>query len=474
MRVKFFSRMRTDILSKFRNTIEEYNMLEGADTVVAGVSGGADSVCLLLLLLKYRERLLKKGGKGFAVEAVHVNHGIRENADFDADFVKALCEKKGVSYRLFEYDVPAIAKERSLSTEEAGRIVRYEAFNSVLDNQKGVIAVAHNADDRAETLLFNVIRGAGLSGLASIKPVSGNIIRPLLYITRDEIEEYLSLNGEGFVTDETNLSDDYTRNKIRHNVLSYIKENINSGAVDNMTRCADMLYEADRFISEKAASGLSDVITLREEARIAMDVKKLLSYDAAVLKRMLYEAVAELSGRKKDISGAHIKAIYVLLGTGGTKVLDIIYGIRIRKEYDTLIMEKEPACDISAEAGERLLFHGTEISYEIKEDFDIDKIPKELYTKWFDYDKINGSFELRTRLPGDYLIIDASMRKKTLKNYLIDEKIPRELRDDIPLIADDRHIMWVIGHRISEYYKVSRNTKRVLEIKAGREEGKNG
>ena len=193
-------------------------MILPKDEIIAGVSGGADSVCMFLQLIEYRKEC------EFDLKVVHINHMIRNDAGNDADFVKDLCYRNGVEFYLFNEDVIKLSKEKGISTEEAGREVRYERFRQVMSSKRAKIAVAHNKNDVAETVLFNIFRGTGIEGLASLAPVNGNIIRPLLDLSRDEIEAYLIKKEQPFRTDSTNAECDYARNKIRNVMLPYAEK----------------------------------------------------------------------------------------------------------------------------------------------------------------------------------------------------------------------------------------------------------
>ncbi len=436
-------------------TIEEFHMLEGVHTVVVGFSGGADSVCLLEMLCEYRKIC------PIRIEAVHVHHGIRKTADRDERFAEEFCAGASVGFRVYREDIPERAAKLGISEEEAGRERRYEIFREVLQNlpdaddgKKGVIAVAHHADDRAETMLFHLFRGAGLKGLAGIEPVNGDIIRPLLYVTRSEIESYLNERNIGFVTDETNLSDSYTRNRIRHHILSYAKEKINPNSVKNMERAAQMLLEADTYIEKEAQKAEKEALIRNEEGPV-YDTERLLSMEPVLAKRILYRMITEAAGRKKDITQEHVNAVYMLLRGNGSASVDLPYGMRAQKIYRELrVTEKDSVKNVPEYT----------VNSRILRDFDKDKIPTGLYTKWFDYDKICEAFTVRTRRPGDYITINRDLCRQSLKDYLINEKIPADLRENIPLLADGSHIMWVVGHRISEYYKVTQQTVQVLEV----------
>ena len=241
------------MIEKVKNYVKQYKMLVPGDIVVAGVSGGADSLCLLFMLKELAEEI------PLQLAVVHVNHGIRKEAEEDAAYVEQICKGLNVPFFLKEADVEAIAKSQGISTEEAGRNVRYEAFSEVLTqftegelhtfSKKGKIAVAHTANDRAETMLFHLFRGTGLTGLSGIKPVRDRVIRPLLCLDREEIERYLEKKEIAFCIDRTNNEDTYTRNKIRHHILPFAEKNICTGTVSHMNKTAEMLLETEEFSS---------------------------------------------------------------------------------------------------------------------------------------------------------------------------------------------------------------------------------
>ncbi|MDE7226195.1 MAG: tRNA lysidine(34) synthetase TilS, partial [Ruminococcus sp.] len=234
------------MIEKIHAFIEKYDMINSGDTVICGLSGGADSVCLLLSLLRLSEDM------GFSVEAVHVNHCLRgEESDRDENFCRQLCLMLNVLFTAVSCDVGSHAESESISLEQAARDMRYQALQRIADGKK--IATAHNADDNIETILLNLVRGSGIKGLSGIPPVRGNIIRPLLTISRNEIEEYLSSENQDYVTDSTNLTDDYTRNKIRHNVIPVLKT-INSSLADTTARTAEVLRSENDFIESETNS----------------------------------------------------------------------------------------------------------------------------------------------------------------------------------------------------------------------------
>lgn len=237
---------------KVKNAISDYNMVSSGDSVVVALSGGADSVSLLCVLKGLAQELCLN------VSACHVNHGLRgEEADSDMRFCIELCESLGVQLDVLQTDVRSVQQKHE-SVEEAARRVRYDYFARVSEGKK--LATAHNSNDSAETVLLNMMRGTGLKGLCGIPPVRGNIIRPLIYCTRSEVEEYCAEKGLRFVTDKTNLCDDYTRNKVRHIILPEIMK-INGSFLETASRMERSLREDSDYLESLADEALSSART---------------------------------------------------------------------------------------------------------------------------------------------------------------------------------------------------------------------
>ena len=516
---------------KFYETVKKYmgahGMAEPGDCIAAGVSGGADSVCMLHLLVRLQKDI------PFRLAVVHVNHGMRAEAAEDAAFVTKLCAQWDIPFYLREVDMAGYAVSHRLSLEEAGRVLRYRAFQEVLleisAGDRSRIAVAHNADDRAETMLFHMFRGSGLKGLSSIRPVRESVIRPLLCVDRGQIETYLAAAGLGWREDASNGEDAYARNKIRHHILPYAQQEICGRAVSHMGELADILAQTEDYLAreterlydicvredtERKPGGKSAVGTAGEIGNLYGEIKieltKFCAEDVVMRKRILLRALERLTPYRKDITARHIAGLMELTQKEGSKELSLPYGIRAVKEYDTLFLRRKeetegdlgrqqaqsadrpgrqsaaPSDDLPEICiAESSLTPGTAVEYEVpgtgsftfilweaaflpgasffyrKEQ----NIPENRYTKWFDYDKITTSLFLRTRRQGDYLTIDDALHTQSVKQYMINEKIPKTKRDDVYLLADGSHILWVPGHRVSRQYRVEKNTRRILEVR---------
>lgn len=447
--------------------MQEYHMVNAGDTVLAGVSGGADSVCLLLVLLELQEK------KHFTVRVVHVEHGIRgASAERDAGFVEALCEEKNVPYVCYHFDVPGLAKERGLSLEEMGRILRYEAFAKEAENYKPCkIAVAHNRNDNAETMLHNLVRGAYTAGLSGIAPVRDNIIRPLLCVTRNEIEQYLESCGQEYCTDETNAELVYTRNRIRHEVLP-ILEQINPAAVTHMAQTAEHLREMQEYV-EGNVRQLGQEAVVWDGQVVHVQRKELQTAPRLLQMQLLYGVVTTLAGSKRDVAQTHMQAVLELFEKQVGKEVALPYGLKAVREYEGVRITASQMEITSKVCDEKALCESEHFHTELIESSESKtEIPKKKYTKWFDYDKIKDNLCVRSRRAGDYFQMEDGRTKK-LKQYFIDEKIPKEQRKQILLVADGSHIVWIVGYRISAYYKVTEHTRRILKVQyedGGREE----
>jgi len=474
--------------------MEKHKMIAEHDLVAVGVSGGADSLCLLFVLLEYRKRV------PFELVVVHVNHGIREEASRDADFVKEICRRESVPYFLKEADVSRLAKEEHLSEEEAGRKVRYEAFEEALENYKKKvsswksgqckIAVAHHQKDVAETVLFHMFRGTGIYGMSGILPVNNNIIRPLLSCSREEIEEFLTLGGQSWCIDHTNEEDTYTRNKIRHHILGYAEREINERVVEHVAKTAAMMASVREYLEYEVVK-MTEQIAEENGNEISINIEEMKQYPELLQGQFLLTILDKLSPGRKDISAKHIQDILNLFEKYGTKRVCLPGNVEVVKEYEILWIKKQKIQNTEdnkcgkakenagtmleeieeLETGKNYLLNdGSILEISVINAVDFSGIEEKKYTKYFDYDKINNCLTLRFRQSGDYLTINDQGQKKSLKEYFINEKVPSSIRARIPLIAEGNHILWAIGYRISAYYKVTSETKEILQMTIRRKE----
>lgn len=456
-----------DMYDKVKKYVQQNRMLDGCRNVVIALSGGADSVCLAHIM----KRLSDEAG-GFEITAVHVHHGIRgAEADRDAEFCKKLCSGLGIGLKEIRRDVPAYAREQKLGSEEAGRRLRYEALRGeALNLSCAKIAVAHHMNDQAETVVFNMCRGSGIRGMRGMLPENDRIIRPLLCCTREEIEEYLRERDWRFCTDSTNGEDSYARNRIRHKVLPFLEENINVRAVRNIAAMADRMARAEAYLEKQTDKGYEKAAAYTGDGIL---LKNLEAEEPYIAGRIIRRALGELASGLKDIGEIHVDAVATLINAKSGKRADVSRGIEARREPGGIFLrrnkdgERFAPIEISLPCGVIDCGSGGSFEFSVEDWNKEEKISNSIYTKCFDYDKIKFGLWLRTREDGDYLTIDALGHHKKLNQYYIDEKIPGYMRDGTLLLADGHSIMWVVGGRISEEYKISVRTKRVLWVRYG-------
>ena len=500
---------KDNIYKKVRDYIIENGLIAPGDTVVEGISGGADSVCLFLMLEQFKKEM------DFQTVAVHVHHGIRKkSADKDLKFVEELCATKGVELKSFRKDIPLICKITKETEEECGRRIRYELFDEVsAQYENAKIAVAHHMNDQAETVLFRIIRGSGIKGLAGMESRRDNIIRPLLCLKREEIEQYLSDLGQNYREDETNSKLEYSRNYIRKKIMPKL-ESVRANAVDHINALSGEAKEINDFMEKKAGQ-------LLDEASKEADIRYLTrgltqKYKADVLSEaepiLLKFAVRSLISRAgvsiKDVTRNHVDSLCALIEKQGSGEIHLPRGVTVVKESGIVYIRPREGFDgkieeivnvknvpveyptspiLTTPGGEQsqtdtnpavseefnipvigegsyMLPDGSVVSCRLLNDFEMSGIPEDGYAKWMDYDKMSDDLCLRTRKTGDYLVINKKGNEGNLKNYMINEKIPKSERNKVPLIASGSKIYWVVGHRISEDVKVTENTTRVIEF----------
>jgi len=491
--------MKHPVLDRIKRTMEgkAFAAVPAGSRILAAVSGGADSVCLMLSLRQL----------GYDVCAVHVEHGIRgEESLEDCAFVRKLCEEQGIALTVVPVNAPSAAQGFSLSLEEAARLVRWKALMETSDRLGiRVIATAHHRTDQAETVLWNLIRGSSLTGLGGIRAVRQEdgrlIIRPMIDCERGQIEDYLRQRKVSWQTDSTNADTRLTRNAIRRKVLPLLEE-LNPQSVLHITQAASDLQQAEDWLSEQTESTFRDVIRKNgdgKERDLTADRNALRQCPDFLRARVLRRMIAQCEGGEKDIARAHVAALEKLVdGPNGGQaslpdhltafseegILRLTRSVAEKTEEVALLREDGTYC---LGCCSPLSDEGSQDSrWEAKPDQTISaevsfltwqggEVPKKRYTKYLAYDTMAPCPVLRTRREGDYLIVSSDSGRKKLKDYLIDEKVPRLRRDHIPLIAQGSHVLWVVGMRISEKAKVFEGAKAMrvtVHLKAGGMESK--
>lgn len=448
-------------------TIRDNNLIKKDDFVLVGLSGGADSVCLFLALVEYRKIV------PFDLEVAHINHGVRgKDAKNDEVFSKELAGKYDIKFHLYTGNMDELAKKYNISSEDAGRRMRYGFFNSIVkDKSNGKIAVAHHLSDQAETILMNIIRGSGLEGLSAMNYKNGNIIRPLLDIDRAEVEKILSEINQDYCTDITNSDTKYRRNLIRNELMPFIKENINPNIENTLFRMGNIIEKDLEFI-DSYTNKLAKKIIVKENKKIYIDKDSFIAEKKAIQRRIIRQALFELTGTLKDISYDMVENIIDLFYSKGQKEF-LFSEYRVYSSYDKVLFGKIEI-DNTKKTDDLILlnkegktkFNKYIINTGILNYQDFKKIKNRNNTYYFDNKELlNQEIIVRTRKPGDKFKPFGMGGSKKIKKYFIDEKIPKDLREEIPLIVDENNnILVILGHKRSDYYKISKDSKKIFYI----------
>ena len=453
--------------NKVLNNIIENNLISNQDNIVVGVSGGPDSMALLYALLYIKKEI------DFNIIVAHVNHGVRgEEALRDQSFVEEKAYELGLEYYTKDVDMVAYGRKHKISAEEAGRILRYDFFRGILRSYNGgKIALAHNMNDQAETLLMRIIRGTGIDGLRGMDFANDDIIRPLLNISRQEIEEYIEVNKIETLLDKTNLMPIYTRNKVRLELIPYLEDNFNPKLIRTLWRLSQTAKNDSAFLESYTVDKYLDSLIYEDNDKIVLSLNKFKVLDKSIQNRLVIYGITKIVKVFQGFSEEHISSVVSLFNTGLTgKLIELPNDIVARVDYENLVIEKRLINGIKSFVYELRIgynqFDDFEFALDIKilDIDDIEKKDKLSKIKYFDYDRINGTLYIRNRKDGDRFVPLGMKGSKKLKDFFIDSKISRDERDKIPLILDEENIIWVIDYRISELYKLTKNTKKVLSI----------
>ncbi|MDY6016379.1 MAG: tRNA lysidine(34) synthetase TilS [Oscillospiraceae bacterium] len=443
------------MIIKVRATVEKYGMLRKGAKVVAAVSGGSDSMAMLYILNSLKEEF------GFELCAAHVNHGLRgESADRDERLVAEKCAEIGVPLHVLKADVAALASEKGIGVEECGRQVRYDFFNSLGSDM--TIATAHNLSDRVETFLFNFARGGALRGLCSVPAVRDNIIRPLIDCSKAEIVDFCNKNSIEYATDETNSDVHYSRNRIRHNVVTEL-EKINPSFQTCALRCIDSLNEDEAFLRS-----LSNEIIEKSKKDGGYDASVIADAPAPVKKRALIGIIEREFGITPE--NKFINSLCALLESSGN--LQINGGITVRVRKGTLDFPPESEQPESALFNDgKAVFGSAEIETEIININAINNLQnfsKQVLDYCLDCDKIIGKLTVRSRMAGDKITLASRGCTKSLKKLFNELSVPPEKRSCVAVIADDCGVVLVEGAGCDKRVAVTGATKRMAAVKIKR------
>lgn len=453
--------MKQTFLHKFEDFCLKHKLIKTNDTIVVGFSGGPDSTALILCLnslkLKYKLKII----------AAHVNYYLRgEHSIADENFVKNFCFSRNISLVLKQKKI-----EDKAGLENKARQIRFNFFKTTFANFKAdSIALGHNLEDQAETVLFRFARGSGFTGLKGIIPKSGNIIHPLLGFSKAEIKNFLMQNSIIWQTDHTNEENFCSRNKIRNELVPWIKKELNPNIVPRIAANAEIFHQTDIVMNKMATAKLKGLTHKSDEKTYSLLINKLQNL-LFVQRYYVYRLVIQrLLGDDKDFYSNHATEIDKILSSNGSKQLDLHKNIKVYKKYDLLIFDTNEQAELATDNIEitsirsRLVYNNWLITMKKIKLLPEDKPFADKNTVYLDYDKIEFPLYIRKRQNGDRFMPFGFNKIKKLKDFFIDIKLPAFERDFIPIITDSKNIMWVGGLRTDARFAVKPETKKILKI----------
>ena len=472
--------MKADFVRQMHRFIVQHKMIEDGETVLVAVSGGADSLALLYGLHALRPQL------NCELHVVHLNHCLRPVADADAECVQQHANHLKFPCTIQRMEIPYLARQWKLSVETAGRRARYQFYESVATETNATkVALGHHQDDIAETVLMNLIRGTGTTGLKGIAPVrEAKFIRPLTGFTRQQIETFLTSIGVVPRHDTTNADTRYLRNRVRHELIPQLESDYNSNIKIGLSRTADVLRAESEYLDTVAREALERCRIQDPHESVMLDRVEFCQYHIALQRRMLRQSVSEISGDLSDLYFTHCEKMLNLIQAGASNaVLALPNGLQFRRAYQHLIFERKPvetgnfAYPIVTVGKTSIAVLNTAITAELKniESPSTLTLPDGRFEAIFDYEKIRkvlaepsletSPLMVRNRRQGDRFQPYGMRGTKKIKDFLIDAKVPRHERDSIPLLVCGNQILWIIGYTTSDAFKIESDTRQYLYLR---------
>lgn len=427
------------LMKKVKEFIEKEDLFSKQDKILVALSGGADSVALTRILITL----------GYHCEAAHCNFELRgEESDRDEDFVRNFCRSLNIKCHSIHFETRRYAAQQSISIEMAARELRYNWFSKICEESDcQVVAVAHHKDDSVETMLLNLIRGTGINGLLGIRPKNGNVVRPLLCASRQEVVEYLHRMNQTYVTDSTNLEDEYTRNKIRLNLLPLMEE-INPSVKDGLVKTASYLNDISK-VYQQAIKESIDRIFITPEKEIS--IEKLMNEPAP--QALLFEVLSPLG-----FNSTQVEEVYGSLnGQPGKRFISSQW--QVVKDRDLLLIEKVK----TANDKPQIIFEEVLFTKEFV-------IPKDKNTACFDANKFKGVISIRKWEKGDYFIPFGMKGKKLVSDFMTDSKFSLLKKEQQWVLSCNDQIAWLIGERTDNRFRIDDSTQKVIIAKLGKQE----
>lgn len=461
----------TDLFEKFSSFIEQHQLIKKNDHVLVAVSGGIDSVVLLHLLIQLSELL------HLTIEIIHLNHGLRgAQADHDQQFVEQLAQEYEIPIISQKVDVPGFISKQNFSEELGARILRYRFFDWAL-NKTGAncIAVGHQADDQVETVIDHFLRGSGVKGLSGMPVRREKIVRPLLFATRQEIETYAMINSLHYLTDSTNAMLKYRRNRIRHELIPYLKQHFNPAIEDVVLRSASIMDEIEIYLNNQAHAAFEKCLVNIKKNKIILDINAFLNYFILIQKYLLFQSLDQIQIDRSILTTQKLDRILKLIQerkSGKKVLLDSEWEIWINHNYLVFLKKQSPNFEIEVIVDKIIPLENSDLKFVAKL-IPGDQVPKQFTnnknTEYIDYDKVQGELKIRNFRTGDRFRPLKLKGEKKLSDFFTDQKIPLHERKEIPLLVCDSGIIWIMAYQIDDRFKITNKTKRILMLQLMKE-----
>ncbi|MFQ5823317.1 MAG: tRNA lysidine(34) synthetase TilS [bacterium] len=454
-----------ELIEKFKTNLILNNLLKNDDQLLLAVSGGLDSTALL----DFFSRI--KNSFNLSLGIVHVHHGIRgEEADDDLEFVRSLSDKYNLPFYFKKVDAIKFARKQRCSLEESARILRYQVYEEFLkENQYSKLATGHTADDQAETILDHFFRGSGILGMRGISILRGPYIRPLLCFSRKELELYVQQNGIDYREDSSNSDLKYRRNRIRKELIPYLKEHFNQNLINTLSHTGEIFEENEQFLRSYANEAYKSLVLIRKKDKIILDIEGFLNYFIIVRKYILFRACEELSIRRNLLNYNKLQRILTVISHRKIgKRVSINQEWQILIDHDGIVInkKKELIAKIKFNVLEEdsLLFQDYEFRWSIFNNSNLIAFERNPKIEFVDFDRTGSQLYLRNFLPGDRFIPLNFTGHKRVADYFSDRKVPHHLRNEIPILESSQGIVWVCGYCLDNRFKVTEHTSHLLKL----------
>ena len=448
-----------DLIKKIKKNISENSIIDEKDRILVGLSGGPDSIFLLYILHNYFNNQLI---------IAHINHKLRGvDSDLDEKFVRTISQKLKIPLYVIREDIRKLSNENKKSIEEVGREVRFSFFNKILKVENfNKIALGHNLDDNVETILINFIKGSGTKGLIGIPEKRDNIIHPIINIKKEEILKFLEENKIEYRVDKTNFEIDFLRNKVRNYLLPIIEKEFNKNFKEKILSLSNILKVEDRFLDNLVENIKNDLIEFEDDF-IKIDNKKFQKLDLSLKRRLIRKAIDYFNRDLREYPLEHIDKVISLENKKTGKEIELPFNLIAVKDKNKIIIEKKGVeiPNFYIEIPDIGLYELAGMKIELTLVEKISKV-KDIFTSFFDYDKIEFPIKFRKPKFGEKFKPLGLKEEKKIQDFFVDNGIPKSVRWNLPILLDKKDdILWIVGVRISDDYKVTNLTKRVICIK---------